>query len=402
MSKISLKEGQRITGKSIIYLLLLGSAKTVAGVVTGMTVILADAISTFADTLGLFASYFGLRLSRKSADKNFEYGYYKIETLAAFLVSIGIIYLGYKIFRDSIESLFVVEEGAFRSFAITTTTISIIFSYKLYKRLFSAGKKLNSLSLIANAKDKKMDVISGVAVLGSIIANYKNIPYFEGVISITISLLILKEGILSAKESVFFLLDYWNDPILNKKIKKVLLRNKDLVHKIKKLRLRRAGTYIFGEAYIEINPFAAMQDLRDELRILQEKVKEVNPFIKDFSIFTHITKAQKLKIGIPLKSGKNLKGIVASNLKETKGYLFVTIHKGKIKDKYYKKLEKKNKKTIELARYLKNEKVNILIDNKLKSLLYYNLRRTNHILIYPNFADLKTAEKTVDLLLIDT
>ncbi|MFC1615980.1 cation diffusion facilitator family transporter [Patescibacteria group bacterium] len=402
MNKTALIHGEKVAKHAIIHLIVLGCIKTVVGLVTGMTVIMADAISSFADTLSVFASYIGLRLSRKSANKNFEYGYYKVETFMALIISFSIIYLAYEIFMRSLETFSNPSEGQFRYFAIIATMAAIVHSVRLSKKLQDAGRKVNSLSLIASGKDKFMDVFAGFAIIASVLANYQGVPYIEGVISMIISLIILKEGLLTGKESLFYLLDYWNDPILTRKIRKIFREEKDLIVKVKKLRLRRAGTFIFGQAFVEINPFAGIQDLREELDLLQEKIKSLNPYIKDFSIFSHISKSEVVKIAVPIKSGQNLDAKIASTLKETSAYLFANIKKSKVESFYIKKLSKENKKTIEIAEFLKHEKVNILIDNKLSSLVYYNLRRTHHILIYPNFSDIKTAGDTIKLLMIDT
>ena len=75
---------------------------------------------------------------------------------------------------------------------------------------------------------------------------------------------------------------------------------------------------------------------------------------------------------------------------------------GKIGDYYIKELKESEKKPTQLDNFIKQEKVNILIDNKLNSLVYYNLRRTQHILIYPNLSDINTVKDTIELLLIDT
>lgn len=402
MNKNNLIEGEKAALHGMLHLIALGVIKMTAGLITGMTVIIADAISTFADVLGLFASYMGLHLSQKTADKKFEYGYYKIETFAALLVSIGIIYLGYVILRDSVPTFFSPTAGEFRSLAITTTVIAIIHSARLGQALTVAGKKVNSLSLLANARDKKLDVIAGGGVLLSIIANYQGIPYVEGVVTSIIALVILSGGLTSAKESLFFLLDYWDDPKLYKKIQAVFSKEKDIVTEVKKLRLRRAGTFIFGEAFIEINPFSGIQDLREEIELLSQKIEDLDPYIKDFVIYSHIPDSKNVKIAVPIKKGTTLEASVASTIKETSAYLFADIKKGKISDFYVKPLKKEQKKPVELANFLKAEKVNILIDNKLNSILYYNLRRTHHILIYPNFSDIKRVKDTITLLLIDT
>lgn len=395
-------EGEKAAKNGMLYLIVLGLIKLAAGLTTGMTVILADAISTFADTLGVFASYLGLRLSRKNADEHFEYGYYKIETFAALLISLGIIYLGYTILVQSINNFFEVKEGQYRAFALTATVIAIALSYRLGSKLKSAGEKSNSLSLLASAKDKKMDVYAGFAILISIIANYKQIPYVEGVVSIIISLIILKVGAYSSKESLFFLLDYWDNPGLRRQIMKILRHEKDFILKVKNLRLRRAGTFIFGQAFIEINPFNDFQDLREELEILQNKIKNLNPYIKDFVIYSHIPEINKEVVAVPIKSGDDLNATVANTLKETKAYLFAQVQNDKIIKFYIKELSPNQKKPIQLSNFIKKENVNVLIDNQLNSLIFYNLRRTHHIVIYPNLSDIKRAKETIELILIDT
>lgn len=401
MNTHALKAGEDAAKKSIIELVAIAGLKITVGLLSGMTVIVADGINSLSDTLGLFASYIGLHLSRKHSNKNFGYGYYKIETMAALIVSIGILYLGYIMAQQAIGIFQNPVQGKFVTFAITASVIALFHSKKLERRLRTAAVKTNSQSLLANARDKKVDFYAQLAVLASVIANYQGIPYVEAFVTMIIAIVISKEGFLSAKESIYFLLDYWNDPKLTRKIKKIFNQEKDLIVKVKKLRLRRAGTFIFGEAFVEINPYAGMQDLREELDLLAEKIKESNSYIKDFSIYSHISKDQKVKVAVPIKSGRGLAATVANNFRQTEAYLFATLRNGKITDHYVKRLPQLDKNLTELTAFFEKEKINILIDNKLSSLVYYQLRRAHHILIYPNFSDIKKVRQTLELLVID-
>jgi cation diffusion facilitator family transporter len=394
-------EGEKVALRTMVHLGGLAGLKIFAGIFTGMTVMIADGVNSIADTLSIFGAYIGLRVSRKSEDKNFKYGYHKVETFMAFLISVGITYVGYLLAVSSVNIFLYPEEGQYRVFAISIAIIAILTSYKFYKRLKVAGEKANSLALIASAKDKKMDMFTGVAVLISIIANYQAIPYIEGIVSGIISILVLKVGLFSAKESLFFLLDYWDDPILERKIRGILYGDKSLILKVKNLKLRRAGTFIFGEAYVEINPFAGMQDLREELNFLRDKIKKSEPHIKDFSIYTHIPDTEKLKLAIPIVKGIDLKAEVAHTLRATKAYLILKIENNKVKKIEEKKITAAQKTPAELISFFKEEDVNVVIDNGLHSLVYYNLRRIKHIIVYPNFPDIKKAEDALKLFLID-
>ncbi len=402
MNHKAIIEGEKAARKGIVHLLVLGIVKLIAAFASGMSVLMADAISTFTDTIGVFASYIGLKLSRRNADEHFEYGYYKIETLAAFLISIGIIYVGYIIFRDAVHNLGTLKPAENTLIAMGITIAAVFHSYKLYHLLMDAGEKANSLALIASAKDKRNDVMVSCAVFFSIIANIYNIYYVEEIVSMGIAVFIIKVGVFGAKESIFFLLDYWDDPALAVKIKKIFAKEKDLITKVRKIRLRRAGTYVFGQAFVELNPYAGIQDLREELDLLQGKIQDLSPHIKDFMIYSHIPKAKNVKVAVPIKRGDDLDAPVAFTLKETHAYIFVKMINGKVDSYYVKPLKKSQKKPTQLDTFLKNEKPNILIDNDLNSLVYYNLRRTHHILIYPNFSDIKKVRQTLNLLLIDS
>jgi len=401
MNKNALLDGERVLKFNILIILIISSVQMLAGLLTGMTVVIADAVRSFSSILDLFAAYIGIKISRKDANKNFEYGYHKIETFAALLVSLGILYIGYITMVESINAFKMQKFALGHAFVITTTVISMQYYYRLSKKLEAAAEKTNSLAIAASAKNKKINFIIGLAVLLSIVANYKQVPYVEGVISVIISLGILKEGLWSTKQSLFFLLDYWDDPVLFAKIKDVLMTEKDIVIEVKRLRLRRAGSFIFGEAFIEMNPFAGVEDLRSELDNLKEKIKNLDPYIKDFAIYSHIPKLGNFVVAFPVKKESKLNSEIAHNLSETKSYLFVKIAENKIKKSYFKKLKDEDKNVIKLATFLNKEKVNVVINNELPSLAYYNLRRTHHVLIYPDFRDVPTVNKMMELILID-
>ncbi|MFA4890863.1 MAG: cation diffusion facilitator family transporter [Candidatus Gracilibacteria bacterium] len=402
MSGRNLIYGERIARSSLIKILVITGLKMMAAIMTGMVVMLADAISSLTDAVSLFASYIGLKLSRKSADQKFEYGYYKIETFGALLVSVLIIYFGYNVLVKALESLQGVPEGKAHYIGIIIAGISILFSINLAVKLTKAARKTNSISLMNNAKDKKLDIIGSFAVIASVLANMYQIQYIEGTVSIIMSIMILRVGITSTKEALFYLLDYWDDPKLLKKIRRIILKETDIVLSIKRIRMRRAGTFIFGEAFIEINPFTDIVSLREELSLMNKKIKEAHPYIKDFVIYTNIPKTKRIRIAIPITGeGSGLNAKIAATMRKTQGYEFVDIRGDKVMKKYRKKLERQGREIDNLIEFLKKEKPQIIVDNGFKSLIYYSLRHTHHIRIYPHFSNTKTVKDAVNLMMID-
>lgn len=397
-----LEYGSRVALRSIIMIGILAVVKGVLGSITGFVVLIADALSSFADFLSLFAAYIGLRLSRRSATKNFKYGYYKAETFAALVASVVIIYFGINILIESVSRIITPEEPEHLFLVFFSVGLSILFSLYASRKLIKAGKKINSLALINNGKDKKMDVVVEVAVLFGAGAHFINFPYLEGVVGVIISFLTLKLGLETAKESLFFLLDYFDDQKLMKQIRDIIEAKAHVVRDIKDIRMRRAGTFIFGEAFLEITPYAQTKDIRNELKTLREAIEDASPYLKDFLIFVDIPYRKKIKIAVPVKKNHGLESELAATFEETKAYIFVEVKEKKIVDHYSRDFDFDVQNINEITDFLQKENVNIIVNNDMHSLLFYELRRLHNVDVYPSFGNVTNVENTVKLLLIDT
>lgn len=397
-----LKQGANVALYAMAEIAVLAILKAAVGFMTGIVVLMADALASFSDMLGVFASYFGLKMSQRRADEKFKYGYYKAESFAAFLASLLIIYLGFEVLKESGERLFVLEESHSHLLAVGQVVVTIATSLHLSHYLIRAGKRINSLSLVNSGKEKRSDLIAQIAVVAGITASFFRIPYLEGVIGIILSVIILKVGFESGKESLFFLLDYFDDQELIKKVRKTILSKSKIVRKVLNIRMRRAGTYIFGEAFLEIDPYVETKDIRNDLNILKEKISKTNKHLKDFSLFFEIPQINKIRVAVPVKNAAGLKSEIATTLEETRHYIFVDVADGKITDYYGKVFPFRTFDFIGITKFLKEEEAKIVINNNMHSLLFYNLRRLQHILVYPHFNNIRDVENTIKLLLIDT
>lgn len=383
-------------------ILILAILKLLIGFYTGMVVLVADALASFSDILGIIASYIGLKISEKSATKEFTYGYYKVETVSSLIVSATIIYFGIEIFLDSLGRFRTLESSSNHILGLIVVVVAVIQSTYLAKRLQRAGKKINSLSLINCAKDKTIDIYVQFAVLIGIGAAFFKISYIEGMVGMGISIMTLKVGYESAKESLYFLLDYFDDQELIEKIRKTILKSSKIVQNIDGIKMRRAGTYIFGEAVLEIDPYIQVKDIRENLKNLKAKIIELDPYLKNFSLLISIPKPGKLRVAVPVLKDKGLISIVSTDEKDTRAYVFVDIKRGKIFESYGKKFNYKTADFKGMTDFFLHNKTDVIINNNMHSLLFYNLRHLNQILVYPNFYNVTSVENTVKLLILDT
>ena len=395
--------GEKVIGKGIITLVLMGLLKAAAGIMSGAVVLLADALSTGSDIVRLIGSYVGLKLSNRGAEGGFKYGYYKIDTFIAFLIAASMVYFGAEILIGNIENFNKVPSVTDPYIILSVGIFSVAFSMNYANVLKKAADESHAISLEINVKGRQSGILMSFAVLAAVIASLYQLAYIEASIGIVIALIILKFGIESVKASVFYLLDYWNDPQLVTKIEAAIQKNAKIVTEIKKIRLRKAGVWIFGEIYLEIPSFVDARNIRTEIAHLQEKVHQVDDYIKDIVIYFKIPKPSKIQVAIPVKEKNGLDSQIATNEDDMKYYLIVDVHEKQVENERFFEVEMKTPESItKITKILEKQEVEIVVNNNMNSLLYYTLQHVHHIQLYPAFPNIKTARDTLKLLVIDT
>ncbi len=198
--------------------------KLLFGLFFGLISLIADGINNLTDAGSSIVSLIGFKLSSKPADKDHPFGHARIEYISGFIVSILIVVLGIQLVSNSISSIIDSFNTEFSSpsnteFIITLIILIFAILIKLFQGIFykKIGKKINSITLIANAQDSRNDVISTSAVLlGLIISKIFGI-YTDGYLGTFVGLFILYSGFKLIKET--------SDPLISEKIDPELIKN---------------------------------------------------------------------------------------------------------------------------------------------------------------------------------
>lgn len=397
----NLKYGQKVARNSMFILIGLTIIKAYGGYISNAVSLLGDAASSFADMIGMIAIYIGLTLSLRPPSKRFRYGYHRIETFISLVIAGMTSYFGYKILRESIARLANDTQAepdlAFVGIAAAFISIGVsIFAYVYQQKI---ALKINSQALLASSKDKRNDAFVSSGVLIGLVTNIVGIPSLEKFIGIGISLLVLFTGLKEVRDSLLYLFDYWDEPNITEKVRRIIKDSK-IVTGIKNIRLRHAGTFIFGEAFLEINPFTDINDLRDEIHRLERIVDRKIPHLGDFVFYVDPPKPQKMVIALPVKNTNGLESELACT-EETPFYFLLAEIRGKkivsfsvSKETYY------FREAAKITKFLKDHRVNIFISSHVQTLLFYPLRLAN-IRIYPQFTNVTDAKHTLKLLLLE-
>src|SRR3989338_11330259 len=101
---------EKIVLVSAIVLTLIGIVEIFAGYFSNSIGLIADGVDSISDSVISFMVWFGLKISRRQADKKFHFGYYRVETLVSMIVaaimiimSLYIFYSAYLRLRNPVE-----------------------------------------------------------------------------------------------------------------------------------------------------------------------------------------------------------------------------------------------------------------------------------------------------------
>ncbi len=309
--------------------------KGVAAYLTGSKSMLLDAYNSLGDFFAILLTYASLKLASRPPTEKFKFGFYKSENLASILVSVFIAYAGISTLVNAIKVFSEVPQVDFAWIGTVVSAISIILSFYISRMYLDVGEKVNSPSLRAAGSERKGDVlISSLVFVGILCSEYK-ILYVESLISIAISLVVIKIGSEFLRDSVFALLDIAPDKELEENLKEFITNNGKII-RVKNIRLRKAGSVIFGVVEVEIE---ASLDLKRAHEITEDLEKSaLKEFSQIRSLVFHPEPAQKRTsiFLIPLKSPKKgLKSELSNHFGRAQGFV-----RGKI---WFNKQEKNEK-----------------------------------------------------------
>ncbi|WP_028950747.1 cation diffusion facilitator family transporter [Sulfurihydrogenibium subterraneum] len=287
---------------SLLLNLFLSVLKLFFGLITNSLGLIAEAIHSFSDLVASVVSFIGVKLSAKKSE-DFPYGLYKIENIAALIISLFLFLAGYEIIK---EAFFHHEERQVSNpeYAIIVMAIAMILTFFYSRFEKQAGKKLNSPTLIADAEHIWADFLSSIIVLIGLIGVYfgYNIDKYAAAV---VSLFIFHSGFEIMKDSIKVLLDFTLEKEELQKIKNIILKHPAIID-IKSIKGRSAGSYKFLEIEILMHNLS----LREAHRIVDEiaqQIKEKIPNIDSVIIHYEPARQEGLRVAFLTDEEGNVK-----------------------------------------------------------------------------------------------
>jgi len=396
MQKSNLKKGQRLTEIAAGLETVLAGLKVVIGLISGSIVLISDSVHSVSDLFTIFASWLGLKLAQKDPDEKFPYGYYKAENLTTVIISGLILYAFSQMVTrgfSRLTSLSVIEVP-YLAMGISLLDAVILFFFGQYE--IKIGREINSQSLISLGKENRTHILTSSAVFLGTLATVNNIPYVEGIVTIIISILILKIGIEAAKEGVLGLMDVSPGEELSRSV----ITSVEKVPGVEEafdLRLRKSGPFVFGQIKVGIKKKVEVDRAHDIADRIENKIKEDFDNIDSFFVHIEPYSDEYSHLVLPINEDKGLDSEIAKEFGRADYFIFVNIEKDKIVGQYSIRNpydQKKVRAGLSVVKLINNQRANIVITKEIGEISFHTLR---DYLIEVYLTDGKTVKEVVDL-----
>lgn len=271
-----------LSGKKIFWVTLLNATITIAevvgGILSGSLALLSDAVHNLSDTIAIALSYFANKISQKPKDAKKTFGYKRAEIISAFVnafvlfgISLLLIFEAFKRFKY--------PQNINGTLMISIAIIGLIAN--LFSVILLEKDSHENLNIKSSYLHLLSDTISSVGViLGGIAIKIWNINWIDPVITIGISVYIMRETWDIIKKTIDILMQ--SAPALDyEEIK----RDVESIDKVKNI--HHIHAWMTNEKTIYFEAHIHMEDMKlSEAEIIYETIEHV--LVEHYGI-SHVT-----------------------------------------------------------------------------------------------------------------
>ncbi|MHA1592044.1 MAG: cation diffusion facilitator family transporter [Candidatus Heimdallarchaeaceae archaeon] len=274
---------------------LLVALKLTIGIISGSISLIADGFDSILDLVTASFAGVGEKVSKKPADSSHPFGHQKYQLVFSIAIALTLFISSYFIASESIERLVnqTLLSFDFLYLILIAATISFVGKIVMSIILFRIGKKINSVVIIANAKNYRTDAFASIFVIIAVVGSYYGIWWLDPVCAFIIVGLILFTGFEIAKVSIPDLLDRGAPQEVLDKLEEIALSHPE-VKEVHIVRLRTILGLYTGDFHILVDPQMTVfeahkvsekvkQDLENE-GIFRELIIHLEPFTLEESL----------------------------------------------------------------------------------------------------------------------
>ncbi len=250
----AIRQGRRVTLVGVVVNVMLVGIKFAAGIWGRSQALVADAVHSLSDLFTDLVVIFGLKYGRQAPDEDHPFGHGRIETLASAVVGLALIGVALFIGIEAARGIYRHEENHPAWTAAAAAALSIVSKEILYHYTVLVGRRIKSMSVVANAWHHRSDAFSSVAVLIGVGAAVIQPDWhiLDAYAALLVSFFILKVGLDITWQSLKEVVDTAPSPEVTRKIESCA-RGVAGVRDVHDLRVRSAGGQLLMEIHVVVD-----------------------------------------------------------------------------------------------------------------------------------------------------
>lgn len=247
--------GRRLALAGVLGSGALGTMNVAMGLAQGSTSVLASGLEFLGDVLASGVVFLGMTLAARPADENHPYGHGRYETLAGMVVGVLLVTAGAGICYHALQATTKVHAPPGIG-SIWALVIAIAAKTGLSVVKYRFGKRLRSSSLIADAWNDGVDVISSLAALAALgltlydPARFLVADHYGGFV---VGVIVALTGLRVAKDASMELIDTSPDGAMIDELR-AAAREVAGVRGIDKCFARKSGLQYYVDLHVEVDP----------------------------------------------------------------------------------------------------------------------------------------------------
>ncbi|NQS98377.1 MAG: cation transporter [candidate division Zixibacteria bacterium] len=276
---------------SVFLNLLLAGLKLAAGILGHSSAMIADAFHSISDVLTSVTVLVGMKIAAKPADKDHPWGHGKAEAIAAKIVAVILILIGIELGLEAVMSISRSDFYPVKPIAMWAAVISILVKEWNFQYIWRMGKRLNSISLKADAWHHRSDAISSVAALIGIaftIYGGSKWHFMDHLAAIFVAVMIVCVGFKFFRQAASDLMDRCIPQSELTRIRSAILQTSGVMG-VEVLTARKSGMSICVEAHVEVDPGMTVleshevaSNVRDDLKMRYPQIQNVLVHIEPY------------------------------------------------------------------------------------------------------------------------
>jgi cation diffusion facilitator family transporter len=274
---------KRVTIVGMVVNIALAALKFTGGVIGGSQAVVADAVHSLSDMTTDVAILVGVNIWEKPADATHPYGHRRLESMVTLGIGLVLAAVAVGILYNAVSTITQPHEKGPEWIAFWAALVSIVSKEVLYRWTAAAGRKIKSMSLVANAWHHRSDALSSIpaalAVAGAAVKPAWAVLDHIG--AVVVSVFIFKASYDIARPAFDTLIDRGAPDDVIREIERIALETRG-VRSAHKIRTR----YISGESvtvdlHITVDEDLTVRDGHDISEEVKWRLIEQGPDVID-------------------------------------------------------------------------------------------------------------------------